>query len=178
MRMMNLVAASSIATDGNGRLLVEMALFYLGPPLVLCLIGWAIGSLNERRHYASIREREARTIGLPVVTVKQLPAGWEGASARLVTGHVVVAIDYFKRFLAAWRYLIGGRVKSYETLVDRARREAVLRMKESCPEAELIVNLRIETANISQTNKDRGTGAVEVLAYGTAVRRSAMPPPL
>ena len=35
----------------------------------------------------------------------------------------------FKRFLANLRRLIGGRVKSYESILDRARREALLRMK-------------------------------------------------
>ena len=48
---------------------------------------------------------------------------------RLVQGSAVISIDYFKRMLAALRNIVGGEVKSYETLVDRARREATLRMK-------------------------------------------------
>ena len=58
---------------------------------------------------------------------------------------------------------------AYETLIDRARREAILRMKEDCPQASQIINVRIETASISQ-NASKGTiGSVEVLAYGTAL---------
>ena len=57
-------------------------------------------------------------------------------------------IDYFKRFLAGLRNIFGGTVRSYESLIDRARREAVLRMKEMAGDASVIVNVRIETSNI------------------------------
>ncbi|MCI5128213.1 MAG: hypothetical protein D3907_06860, partial [Candidatus Electrothrix sp. AUS3] len=33
---------------------------------------------------------------------------------------------YFKRIVAGLRNIFGGNVQSYETLVDRARREAVI----------------------------------------------------
>ena len=48
----------------------------------------------------------------------------------LVNGSTVVSNDYFKRLLAILRNIFGGRVKAYESLLDRARREAVLRMKD------------------------------------------------
>ena len=54
-------------------------------------------------------------------------------------------------------------------LVDRGRREAILRMKEQCADADLIVNLRIETSRISKGAKRRSLGTVEVFAYGTAL---------
>ncbi|MFT6733724.1 MAG: hypothetical protein ACJAS9_001914 [Polaribacter sp.] len=49
-------------------------------------------------------------------------------------------MDYFKRFLAGLRNIFGGRVVTYESLVDRARREAILRMKEKCPAAPSLIN--------------------------------------
>ena len=62
------------------------------------------------------------------------------------------------------------RVYSYESLVDRARREALLRMKESIPGAKAIVNVRVETSTIGATANARGAvGSVEALAYGTAL---------
>ena len=64
--------------------------------------------------------------------------------------------------------VFGGNVQSYETLVDRARREAVLRMKESCPHADQVINLRLETSSITK-GKGKQVGAVEVLASGTAI---------
>ena len=87
----------------------------------------------------------------------------------LVAGCIVVSIDYFKRILAALRNIFGGNLSSYDPLVDRARREAVLRMKEQCPGASQIFNVRIETSSIFKTSKKGSVGSVEVLAYGTAV---------
>ena len=63
---------------------------------------------------------------------------------------------------------MGGPVKSYETLLDRAKREAVLRLKESCPGADEIINLRLETLPLAGSQRNQVTG-VEVLAYGTAI---------
>ena len=80
----------------------------------------------------------------------------------------MVSVDYFKQILAGLRNLFGGTIQSYETLLDRARREAVLRMKERCPKADQILNLRIETSSISKGGGER-IGSVEVLAYGTAI---------
>ncbi len=88
--------------------------------------------------------------------------------AHLAQGCVVISIYYFKRILAGLRNIFGGNVQSYETLLDRARREAVLRLKESCSDADEIINLRIETSAISKGGDSR-IGCVEVLAYGTAI---------
>ena len=72
--------------------------------------------------------------------------------------------------LANLRKIFGGRLGAYETLLERARREAILRLKEQSAGAHLIVNLRLETCTIARTKGRQGIGAVEVLAYGTAVR--------
>ena len=48
--------------------------------------------------------------------------------------------------------------------------EAVLRLKAQCPDAHIVLNLRLETANIANTQGKKGIGALEVVAYGTAVR--------
>jgi uncharacterized protein YbjQ (UPF0145 family) len=85
---------------------------------------------------------------------------------------VVVSLDYFKRFLAGLRQIFGGRVRSYESLVDRGRREAILRMKDQARSADIIVNLRLETSIVGSTTRSgkRRIGCIEVLAYGTAVK--------
>jgi len=138
-------------------------------PLVIICVAMIIGSILERRHYTSIDKRE-RTYGrLPLLNGKRYPTDRPITDTRLVTGSVVISYDHFKRFLAGLRMIFGGEVKSYVSLLDRGRREAVLRMKEKCPDADLIVNLRIETSSISKGNRRKGLGAVEVFAYGTAL---------
>lgn len=150
---------------------VVLLLVY-GVPLVALVVFGFIGAWLERRHYASIRAREAATANLPATNLRALDDERAVQEAWLVTASVVISIDYFKRFLAGWRKVFGGRVRSYETLLDRARREALLRLKEQCPSADLIANLRFDTSCIANARgRNRQTVAgVEVLASGTAIR--------
>jgi uncharacterized protein YbjQ (UPF0145 family) len=83
----------------------------------------------------------------------------------LVTGSVVVASDYFKNFVGSLRNFFGGRMSFHETLLDRARREAVTRMREKAQQlgAQQVVDVHIETSFIDQMG-------AEVSAYGTAIK--------
>lgn len=137
--------------------------------VVPIILGYFFGRAAEASHYRSIIEREKLWVNLPSTSLKTvLDPSRQVQSSALASGSMVVSIDYFKRAVAALRSLIGGPVASHETLLDRARREAVLRMKESCKGAHEIINLRIETSTIS--GKAEGSvGSVEVLAYGTAI---------
>lgn len=143
--------------------------FNLGIPLLIIAIAMVTGSILEKRHYRSIEERERRNGRLPLLTGKRYPSDRSIAEARFVSGSVVISYDHFKRFLAGLRMIFGGEVKSYVSLIDRGRREAILRMKEKCSRADLIINLRIETSSISKGHAKKRLGAVEVFAYGTAL---------
>ncbi|MCP4215426.1 MAG: YbjQ family protein [bacterium] len=141
----------------------------LGAPLLIVIIALIIGTTVEKRHYRSIDRRE-KELAIPLLNGKKYPKDNLVTDCRLVSGSVVISYDHFKRFLAGLRQIFGGEIKSYVSLVDRGRREAVLRMKEKCPDADLIVNLRIETSSIAKGGrKGQGLGAVEVFAYGTAL---------
>jgi uncharacterized protein YbjQ (UPF0145 family) len=145
------------------------ALIQLGVLLVLVSLGFFVGRIAEKRHYSSIIRREQEQLGRPTTAARTVmgddrPIG----QSELVMGSVVISVDYFKRLLAGLRNIFGGRVQAYETLVDRARREAMLRLLESCPEADQIINLRLETSSIFK-GRQKQVGSVEVLAYGTAI---------
>lgn len=144
--------------------------------LTLVALGYVFGRWAEARHYRSIFKREADTLNVPVVSLRRYAPLSTNVESILVTGNVVISIDQFKKLLAGLRNLFGGRIASYETLLDRARREAVLRMKEAAIRqgAHVIINTRIETSSISKNSSGRGgIGSVEVLAYGTALIPSA-----
>jgi uncharacterized protein YbjQ (UPF0145 family) len=147
----------------------------VGIPVLLILIGKVVGSSIERSHYRSIVKREARFGAQPALSTKQLDAPGPLRSASLATGSVVVSVDHFKRFVSGFRMIFGGEVRSYSSLIDRARREAVLRMKESQPDADAYINTRLETSTIASTTGDEGIGTIEVLAYGTAVHYDRAP---
>ncbi len=140
--------------------------------LVLLAVGYSCGSLAERRHYSSIARRETEQLDFQAMTVEPFLAREQVANAFLVQGSAVISIDYFKRLLAVLRNIFGGRVKAYESLVDRARREATLRMKEQALArgADMVVNLRLETSTIGNSANRKGRiGSFEAIAYGTAV---------
>jgi len=137
--------------------------------LTLIALGYFVGSYLEKKHYQSIREREAKYASLPTIMLKKPLHPERVKESRLVNGSVVISIDYFKRLMAALKNIFGGNVTSYESLIDRARREAVLRMKEDAEDADEIINVRLETSSISKNDQKGTIGSVEVLPYGTAL---------
>jgi len=137
--------------------------------LALLATGYTVGRIAERRHYRSILAREKEMANVLVFT-NRFPPLTQQASQALVTGSVVVSEDYFKRVVSGLQSLFGGRLRAYESLLDRARREAVLRMKQEARDkgARMIINVKFQTFSIPGRNP-RSFGAVEVMAYGTAL---------
>nr|WP_314229787.1 YbjQ family protein [uncultured Kingella sp.] len=138
---------------------------------LLLVITFFTGSRNEKKHYASILAREEKLHHIMVIPLKRPPEDF--VTQQLVRGSVVVSSNYFSRMLAGFRNFFGGNVRSYETLLDRARREAILRMKEEAEAlgADIVFNMKFETASLDNIHvpQQGGTqGTVEVLAYGTA----------
>ena len=135
----------------------------------LLIVAYFVGAHRERKHYRSIIQREKELNYLPAIATKYPPQD-NSYRQQLVIGSVTISVDYFKRFLATLHNFFGGRVTSYETLLDRARREAVLRMKDQAlsQQAELVLNIKYETISI-YTGRKRAIGSVEMLAYGTAM---------
>lgn len=147
----------------------------LGVPILLIVVGRIVGARIERAHFEDIAAREARFRDQPALSTKRLTTSESILRAELATGSVVVSVDHFKRFVSAFRLFFGGEVRSFSTLIERARREAVLRMKESRPDADAYINTRLETSTISSASGDEGMGTIEVLAYGTAVHYDRAP---
>jgi len=152
---------------------MEQDLIEVGLPLLLLATTFVSGHWVERRHYRDIRRRDVGLRGLPAVTFRSVPKAWEVEESELVIGSVVVSVDHFKRFLAGLRQIFGGRVKSYESLMDRARREALLRCKEAAKARgfQAVMNVRIETARLASSRRQgKATAGVEVMAFGTGLR--------
>lgn len=145
---------------------IDLAL-RVGIPILLVVIGFFSGSFFEKRHYAEIERRERELRPIPVTNVRELDTTREIVASRLVMGSVVISVDAFKSMMGGLQSFFGGRVSSYETLVDRARREAVLRMMDEAAGAHTLVNLRIETSIVGDPGES--AGSIEALAYATAV---------
>jgi uncharacterized protein YbjQ (UPF0145 family) len=134
--------------------------------LGLILLGFVVGRIREGRHLAELDRREAAAVSVTVVDIKTVPSGIPAASGTLVMGEVVVAADYFKTFAASLRTIIGGEVRSYQTMLSRARREARLRMVEQAQRlgSDLVVNVRFEWSAVGPA-----LPSAEIFCYGTAV---------
>jgi uncharacterized protein YbjQ (UPF0145 family) len=141
----------------------------IGIPVLLVALGFFWGSFVERRHYASIERRERERRPIPVTNVRELDEGRHVASSRLVSASVVVSVDAFKAMVGSIQIFFGGRVRAYESLVDRARREAILRLFDEAGAVDTLVNLRVETSMIDQDEPGKNATSIEALAYATAV---------
>ncbi|MDD2907150.1 MAG: heavy metal-binding domain-containing protein [Candidatus Gracilibacteria bacterium] len=133
-------------------------------------LGYFFGHKAEQNHYKRIIAKEKELIDIVVLTktdVKNLGA----ETGEIVSGTIVVSIDYFKKFIASFVQFFGGRVKSYESLLDRARRDTLVKIKQQAKDGgyNAIANLKIETSSISKGQKGQIV-SVEVLSYATAVK--------
>jgi uncharacterized protein YbjQ (UPF0145 family) len=134
----------------------------------LFAIGFFAGRWNEKRHYASIRQREKELAGVLVFSNRFPPVAAGRMDSGLATGSAVISDDYFKNVVGGLYSFFGGRMRSYESLIDRARREAVLRMKLEARKrgAAMIINVKFQTFAIGGRSENSIRG-VELLAYGT-----------
>lgn len=143
------------------------------PFVAFLLLGWTAGTWREKRHFAALARREREFGDIGVVNLKTVRNPEAVTRAALVMGEAVIATDYFKGFLARLRSIVGGELRSYETLLQRARREALLRMLQQARElgAAEVWNVRLETSNIRSAGRNNPAVSVEILAFGTAVVR-------
>jgi uncharacterized protein YbjQ (UPF0145 family) len=138
-------------------------MFELALGATLLVVGYIVGSAREQKHFISIKLREKELLYMSVRPDKILDVQ-SIEKVELVTASVVIASDYFKTVTSSLKSIIGGALNSQETLIDRARREAILRLKEKTKKlgADEIIGLRIETMALDQMG-------VEVMVYGNAV---------
>ena len=141
------------------------AIVFVVMPLSLILLGWIVGGAKERKHLR-VLEHFFRHNRCLVTEIRSFPEGAEpGHGATLINAEVVVAEDYLKTILAGLRQIFGGEMKSYQSLMQRARQEVTLRM---IKEAEkhghnAVCNIRIDFVRL-------GLGFA-VLGSGTGYRR-------
>ena len=165
--------------DGeNASLAVTLAL-YVGLPAAVLFVGWLVGHLSETKHERSLAAREEALKDVETTDLRNPPgfAGAEGPCS-LVSGEAVVASDTFKTWVFGLKNIVGGESKTFTRLFDRARREALLRMKERARElgCNAVCNVRFDSADIGGNAagaKKKGSNMAVALVSGTAWRRPA-----
>lgn len=152
---------------------VNQMLINYAPLVVLFVVGWFFGSRHERQHLARLAIAEKELAHIIVSTERfYQPILVADSQGELVMGSVVIAQDYFKMVIARVLSLFGKNLTTYETLLARARREALVRMRSQAQAKGYnhVYGLRFEVSNINQLGS-----MVEAIAYGTAVISSEHP---
>ncbi|MBQ7450027.1 heavy metal-binding domain-containing protein [bacterium] len=139
--------------------------------LFFLLLAFTTGTLIEKAHFNKLKKMEIALIKKPVVTygTKHYPITRKIKKIELVHGESVIAGDYFKYYVASLKNIFGGRLTTLESIMDRARRQAIVRMKEQAKDANLIVNVRIESAMLNHVDMKNSIPKCAVFAYGTAI---------
>ncbi|MDM1279989.1 heavy metal-binding domain-containing protein [Acinetobacter indicus] len=141
-------------------LLLQLLIF-----AVLFAVGFGFGRYNEHKHFQYLAEQEQRLAYIQLDSSRLKSTDLPG---QLVSSNVVISHDYFKYAIANVQNLLGGRLTSYESVVERARREAIVRLK---LEAEKMGATQILGLRLSTTELGMQGGMVEVFAYGTAIKK-------
>lgn len=134
----------------------------------LLVVAYFWGGRVEKRHYESIADRESKLPPIPVIEFDRNNFPYEVETVKMISANVVIGADYFKTVLASLVNLFGGNISVLESVLDRGRREVVIRLKEQARNADFIANLRYETSEVS-SNSGREAPKIENYAYATAI---------
>ncbi len=153
----------------------------LAIPLGFVLLGLIVGQAVERAHFRQLSRREEAVAHMLVTDVKTFPGGVTARrSPEMIVNQAVIATDYLKSFLAGLRKILGGELTSYLSLMERARREALLRVLEEAREKgyDAVCNVRLDTADIGGAATARGVVMVAVMVSATAYCRAQTETPV
>ncbi|PCJ64219.1 MAG: hypothetical protein COA73_04365 [Candidatus Hydrogenedentota bacterium] len=144
----------------------------LGIPALMLAGGYAVGKTVENRHFKSLETREAQLASITCCNLKTVANSDEVSNRFYVDAQAVIGSDYFKTFAMKIRGIFGGELHAMQTVMQRARREALVRMCQTAHDqgATHIYNIRLETSTIGRGTGNRGLPTAEVHVYGTAIR--------
>jgi len=147
--------------------------FNVGVPVLLLGTTWITQNeiIRARRKYLSEQEEYYRQ-KIPMTNLKRFQSE-AFCDPALVTGSVVIATNYFISFISSFKHLFGGEMKGYTGMCSDARRMALVRMLQEAEQmgADAVYNVRFETSTVNSGEKRKSSGGVELIAYGTAVKK-------
>ncbi|MEX2315968.1 MAG: heavy metal-binding domain-containing protein [Pirellulales bacterium] len=143
--------------------------------LVLLALGLLAGGYTERRHFRSLSERESNNGDFLISQLRNFPEAVIGPTPpTFVVGEAVIASDYLKTFLSGLRKIFGGEMRSYQSLLTRARREALQRVVEDARSRgyNAICNVRLDGADVGGNSKARRRSPMAaIIVSATAYHR-------
>ncbi len=146
--------------------------------VIAILVGFFVGKATEKKHLASLEQREADLADIRVDTLRHpTNPSAEPHTPALVCGEAVIASDAFKSWASGLRNFFGGEAKNFGLLYQRSRREATLRMLEAARSQgfNAVCNVRYDSTDIGGNALRPANQAAPMatcVASGTAYRRA------
>lgn len=131
---------------------------------------WGIAHYIVKRHEQSLALREKMDHRPLITTLPDIPDGY--GDPAMICASAIISHAKVRSFPIIIHSLIGGNIRTLEHTLNRARREALLRLEEEAlsRRADMVVNLRFTSHGIGLKNGNNL--AVEIVACGTALHRS------
>ena len=148
------------------------AIFY--PILFLYGVIFSERNLNKRMSGLVLRESASiEHFGKdPLSTLKGSHIVGGIKETGLVYASIVFSPSHWQLMIAWINQIFGGRIDVLHRVISVGRAEAKQRLREQAQAAgwDDVLNVRIDTAEMTPASKPKGTRAVEVFAYGTGVK--------
>ncbi len=146
----------------------------LGPIMFLYGVIFSGRNLDKRMSDLVLRERASMDhFGKdPLSTLKGDHIVGGVKETGLVYASIVFAPSHWQLLIAWINQLFGGSIDVLHRVISVGRAEAKQRLREQAQAAgwDDVLNVRIDTAEMSPPSKPNGTKAVEVFAYGTGIK--------
>ena len=148
------------------------AVFY--PIMFLYGVIFSERNLNKRMSELVLRERASIDhVGKdPLSTLKGDHIVGGVKETGLVYASVVFSPSHWQLLIAWINQLFGGRIDVIHRVISVGRAEAKQRLREQAQAAgwDDVLNVRIDSSEMTPASKPKGTKAVEIFAYGTGIK--------
>ena len=151
-------------------------LYAIGYPILFL---WSVIFSGRKldKQIAGLVERESASLAHfggrdPLSTLKGSHIVGGIQETGLVYASVVYGPSHWHQLIAFLANLVGGRIVIFHKVVSTARAEAKQRLRErgQANGWDEVVNVRIDTAEMTPASQQKGVRAVEIFAYGTGIR--------
>ncbi len=143
---------------------------------ILFIYGAIFSERNMRKLMDNVVLRERDSIEHfgkdPLSTLKGANVIGGVSESGLVYASFVYSPSHWQLLIARINQIFGGRIDVMHRVISVGRAEAKQRLREQAQAAgwQDILNVRIDTAEMTPPTNPKGTKAVEIFAYGTGVK--------
>lgn len=155
-----------------GWILIPILMIFLYP-----LTSWALGRWYQGRLLAALDVKEKQQGKMmqneSVLSTSSRMTNFSAPSSTLLHVSICVGPSTGQMFFMWIKSIFGGRLHSYDVILDYGRREVLQRLHEQAKSLDCssMVNIRIETSTVSfAKSSDSKTSSVEFLAFATGLR--------